>query len=188
MLPNKVLPNGFLYHPAWEEDWACAPLAEVQDAIPWRHEPIRVFGREVLQPRLTAWMGDKVYTYSGKRHEPSKIPEPVARIKRFVEGLLGLEFNSVLANLYRDGQDSVAWHADDEPELGDEPVIASVSLGGRRRFGIRHNESGERLDLWLKHADLLVMRGRSQKDFQHCVPKTAKQVQPRINLTFRHVF
>lgn len=170
-------------------------LDDVERAVQWSQTTIKMFGREILQPRLTSWMGDAAYTYSGRRHEPAPMPDGVARIR---ETLLELRpgFNSVLANLYRNGSDSVAWHADDEPELGDEPVIASVSLGAAREFRIRRwspvnpEARRARADSWtitLRHGDLLVMRGRSQADYQHCIPKTTRPTGPRINLTFRTV-
>ena len=97
-------------------------------------------------------------------------------------------FNSVLINLYRNGQDSMGWHSDNETVLGKEPVIASLSLGGTRRFQLKHRRSGELVSLDLPHGSCLIMQGRCQADWRHQVPKTRKQVAPRINLTFRTVF
>jgi alkylated DNA repair dioxygenase AlkB len=162
-------------------------LDAIVNAVPWRQETIRMFGKLVPVPRLTAWFGDGAYTYSGIRHTPAPLPPVIAGLRAEVEGLAGVRFNSVLANRYRDGSDSVAWHADDESELGAEPTIASLSLGAPRRFSIRHNASGKRWDVILRHGDVLVMSGRSQADYQHAIPKTRRPVGERTNLTFRTI-
>lgn len=188
------LPACFQLVRGWLKD---VSLADVRDAITWSQQSIRIYGRQVAQPRLTSWMGEAAYTYSGRRHEPAPLPPLVAALRMSAELHTGARFNSVLANLYRDGSDSVAWHADDEPELGIEPVIASLSLGAPRAFKIRRwsevNPSARRarVDSWtieLGHGDLLVMSGPSQRDYQHAVPKIARAVEPRVNLTFRQVF
>ena len=179
-----ALPSGFTLVRGW---CAGVDLHDVQHAIAWQQTAIRLYGREVMQPRLTSWMGDERYTYSGRTHEPSPIPPLVQEIKRSVEQTTGARFNSVLANLYRDGSDSVAWHADDERELGTEPLIASLSLGATRSFKLRRTSDGALWLVTLGHGDLLVMSGRSQLDYQHSVPKTKRVVESRINLTFRQV-
>jgi len=155
--------------------------------LPWRQETIRAYGREHAVPRMTAWFGDAPYTYSGVRHDPAPMPGTIDVIRRRLEDELGARFNTCLANLYRGGHDSVAWHSDDEPELGTDPVIASVSLGAVRTFAIREARTDDpmRWTFPLGHGDLLVMRGESQRLYQHSVPKTARPVLPRINLTFR---
>lgn len=161
-------------------------LELVRDAIPWVQGSFRMFGREVLHPRLTAWMGEAAYTYSRRRHDPAPTPEVVEAIRHALEPVTGARFNSVLGNLYRDGRDSVAWHADDERELGPEPTIASLSLGASRTFLIKPRRAcGEVSALELRHGDLLVMSGRSQADYLHSVPKVPGKVGPRVNLTFR---
>lgn len=189
-----TLPNGFAFATGWASD---VELTEVTDAIAWEQRTIKMFGREILQPRLTSWMGDRAYTYSGQKHEPAPMPAVVRKIKDRIEiqiqksrdilgrGARPTEFNSVLGNLYRQGSDSVSWHADDEPELGPEPVIASLSLGATRAFSIRRNSDKFRWNCSLKHGDLLIMSGRAQADYQHCVPKIGEIVGPRLNLTFR---
>lgn len=159
---------------------------EVPD-LPWSQSTLKIYGREVAAPRLTAWFGAKPYTYSGVRHEPAPVPEWVADVWTQVETATGAVFNSVLVNLYRDGRDSVAWHADDEPELGLCPTIASVSIGAVRRFLIKPRGGVGLFRTELAHGDLLVMRGWSQRDYLHSVPKTRRQVGPRVNLTFRQV-
>ena len=186
-----TLPSCFSLTRGWAQG---ATLDELTAAITWEQRTFRLYGREVAQPRLTSWMGDGAYTYSGQRHEPAPMPPIVATLRHELELRTGARFNSVLANLYRDGSDSVAWHADDEPELGTEPVIASLSFGAPREFQIRTmrnrraNTGAIRVaTLELRHGDLLVMSGPSQRDYQHAVPKTARPVGPRINLTFRQV-
>lgn len=165
---------------AWETQ-----LKPLIDSIPWEQRTIKVYGKEFPQPRLTSWMGDSAYTYSGIVHLAQALPVAVKQLKHVVEQTTGAQFNSVLANLYRDGNDSVSWHSDDEIELGAEPVIASLSFGAFRDFKVRHKATKEITKFTLGHGDLLVMSGRSQADYQHCVPKTTKVVGPRLNLTFR---
>lgn len=178
-----ILPNGFQLY----RNWSSLPFSRVESAIIWNHAAIKIFGKEMLQPRLTAWMGTEAYTYSGRKHEPGAMPGVVETLRQKLQETTGTTFNSVLGNLYRDGKDSVSWHADNEPELGQEPVIASLSFGASRVFAVRHNESKERWNIVLNHGDLLVMHGRSQLDYQHSVPKTTKPLGKRINLTFRKV-
>jgi alkylated DNA repair dioxygenase AlkB len=159
--------------------------------LPLEARTIRVFGREVLQPRLVAWVGDReaVYTYSGTRHEPLPWTPTLAMIRDRVVEATGERFNSVLCNLYRDGKDAMGMHADAEPELGPDPVIASLSLGAARRFMIRHRRGAERgkVDLKLGGGALLVMRGQTQRHFRHGIPREPAVTQPRLNLTFRRV-
>lgn len=178
----SMLPNGFALSRI-----VCPTVGELIDAIAWEQRTIKLYGRECKVPRLTAWMGTEAYTYSGIRHESCVFPAAVAETKSRIEAATGMRFNSVLANLYRSGSDSVAEHSDDEPELGDEPVIASVSIGAPRVFVIRRKETGERTKINLFHGDLLVMSGRSQLDYMHAVPKLRFDPGQRINLTFRSV-
>jgi alkylated DNA repair dioxygenase AlkB len=149
-----------------------------------------MFGRWVDSPRLSCWIGDPDarYRYSGQTFEPHPWPQVLLPLRVRLRKELGIDFNSVLANLYRDGRDAMGWHSDDEPELGAEPVIASVSLGAARRFVLRRRDDHTvRNAFLLEPGSLLVMRGSSQRDWQHALPRTAKPVGPRINLTFRHV-
>lgn len=156
--------------------------------VPWQQEHITVYGRTVPLPRLTAWFGDAAYHYSGICHTPLQWTSVMLQIKAEVEHLTATSFNSVLLNLYRTGRDSVAWHSDDEAELGQNPAIASVSFGAERRFCLRqkHDFTGC-LTYLLTHGSVLLMRGNTQHDWQHQVPKTTKNVAPRINLTFRNI-
>lgn len=183
-----MLPQGFALIPGWLiPSVSDTAVADIEQAIPWRHETIKMFGREVMQPRLTSWMGDAPYTYSGRRHDPAPTPAIVRMLQAEAEAIANKHFNSVLANQYRDGQDSVAWHSDDEPELGAEPTIASLSLGASRNFKIKRKSDGKVWTITLGHGDLLVMSGASQRDYLHSVPKTKRVCGERINLTFRHI-
>jgi len=172
-----------------EDTYANSLLEKFHLELSWRQEEIRLFGRAVLQPRLSCWYGDKGadYTYSGLYLQPLSWHPQLLELQQRLQYRLGVAFNSVLANAYRDGRDSMGWHSDDEKELGAEPVIASISLGADRRFLVRSKKGSALASLQLEHGSLLVMRGRSQKDYRHSVPKTTKPVGLRINLTFRQV-
>lgn len=172
------------YHPGWVTD-PDRLFARLRAELPWEQHDITLFGRTVPTPRLTAWIGDNAYTYSGVTNQPSAWPADLAAVRDRLAETLGLELNSCLANLYRDGSDSMGYHSDDEPELGPRPVIASLSLGARRTFTLRHRVSRQRWSWSLGAGDLLVMRGESQSDYAHAVPKTTRAVGPRMNLTFR---
>jgi len=153
----------------------------------WRQEEILIFGKTVKFPRLTAWYGERPYAYSGITHEARKWTDTLLEIKNEVEIRTQSIFNSVLLNLYRNGNDSISWHADNEKILGDKPMIASVSFGATRRFQLRHNATKEKIQFELGHGSLLIMKGELQGYWQHQVPKTKKEVEARINLTFRTI-
>jgi alkylated DNA repair dioxygenase AlkB len=172
------------YYPGWVDD--AGRLFEVlRDAITWEQHAITLYGRTTRTPRLTAWIGDSAYSYSGIVNEPAPWLEPLAELRDRLRRELGVNFNSCLANLYRDGTDSMGYHSDNEPELSPRPTIASVSLGDRRRFVLRHRATRERWSWDLGQGDLLVMRDESQSDYAHAVPKTTRSIGPRMNLTFR---
>lgn len=158
--------------------------------LAWSQEYIAMFGKKIAIPRLQAWYGDNDahYTYSGLPLIPLPWVEPLLIIKASCEEQLEYRFNSVLANFYRNHQDSMGWHSDNEKQLGKQPVIASISLGQTRKFSLKHKISGEILHLNLQSGSLLVMRGDLQSHWQHSLPKSAKPLNGRINLTFRHVF
>ena len=160
----------------------------IMDETPWESRNIVLLGKEVPQPRLACWYGDLAYSYSGITLDPRPLTPTLLEIKRRCEVATSAKFNSVLVNLYRDGQDSMGLHADDEPELGSEPVIASVSFGGERNFRLRHRENKELRQISLASGSLLVMSGLSQACWMHDIPKTKKFVAPRINLTFRYIY
>lgn len=179
-----------LYRHWFSPDRARGWFDRLYQEINWSQSRIRMHGKILPVPRLNAWYGDpgRRYTYSGVSFEPLPWTPGLSRLRLELEEQLGYEFNSVLANLYRDGRDSVAWHSDDEPELGLEPVIASISLGSERRFTLRHKHRRQpplRLDL--PPGSLLLMAGATQRCWEHQLAKTAKPVGPRVNLTFRRV-
>ena len=157
----------------------------------WREETITVFGRTHPQPRLIAWHGDPSarYTYSGIRHDPLPWTPTLAALRNRLRALTGAAYNSVLLNLYRNERDSMGLHADDEPELGPEPVIASVSLGEQRSlyFQHRHRRDVKNLNLPLPSGSLLVMRGATQRNWKHGLRKLSRSCGPRINLTYRWI-
>lgn len=156
----------------------------------WRDDPIRLFGREIPQPRRFAWYGEAgvTYIYSGLTLRALPWTHVLQEIRHTVEIVTASVFNSVLINLYRDGRDSMSWHADDEPELGPCPTIASVSLGGTRRFALRHRVHRHlRTHVDLTDGCLLVMSGPTQHFWHHRIAKTTHTVAPRINLTFRYI-
>ena len=188
LLPRAELLFDPVFLPAAE---ATALLAQLTAEVAWEQRAIRLFGQEIPQPRLTAWYGDPDarYTYSGLAWEPRPWTAALRALRQRVEAATGARFNSVLLNQYRDGRDSMGWHADDEPELGPAPAIASLSLGATRRFRLRARP-GPRpapLSLDLPGGSLLLMRGPTQQHWQHALPKTSRPVGPRLNLTFRWV-
>jgi len=157
--------------------------------IPWEQHRLKIFGRDVDSPRLSCWIGDEgtAYRYSGTRFEPHAWTPALTSIRDELATRFDLGFNSVLANLYRDGRDSMGWHSDDEPELGKTPVIASLSFGAVRRFRFRSRERKRVvLAIDLAPGSLLVMRGATQRLYHHDLPKTA-HAGARINLTFRTI-
>ena len=158
--------------------------------IAWKQEPIIIFGKEVMQPRLTAWYGDegKSYRYSGITMQPEHWTEALLDIKQRIEIIAGVSFNSALLNLYRDGKDSMGWHRDNEKELGTNPVIGSVSFGASRNFKLRHyTNKAQTVSVNLSHGSFLLMQGQTQHCWMHSIPKTAKPLGPRINITFRNI-
>ncbi|WP_087732394.1 alpha-ketoglutarate-dependent dioxygenase AlkB family protein [Paraburkholderia piptadeniae] len=179
---------------AWFPEWlapaaAAQLLARVVEEVAWRQDSMFTPAGRVPLPRLTAWQGerDAVYMYSGIRNVPQPWTPAVAELRSAVEATCDAPFNSVLLNRYRSGADSMGWHADREPELGKEPVIASVSLGVARRFDLQHNRTGVVQSYRLKGGSLLVMRGRTQAEWRHRVPKEPKVQGERVNLTFRFI-
>ena len=179
---------------AWHPDWlapeaAARALAQLIDEVAWRQDTMGTPAGRVPLPRLTAWQGepDAVYVYSGIRNVPQAWTATVAELKAAAEAICESRFNSVLLNRYRSGMDSMGWHADHEPELGAQPVIASVSLGVARTFDLRHNKTGVVQSFQLKGGSLLVMKGNTQAQWRHRVPKEPRVIGERVNLTFRWV-
>lgn len=163
-------------------------LAELTTQTPWQQPQVQIYGRQLPVPRLVAWYGDAEarYRYSGLTHQPLPWTPLLAQIRAQVAAAVGQPLNGVLINYYRDGQDSMGWHSDDEAELGANPLIASLNLGGTRRFDLRRKGQGRiEHSLLLQHGSLLVMRGPTQHHWQHQVAKTRSPCAPRLNLTFR---
>ena len=191
--PQKItLPGAdLLYWPNFyssqeAQHWYEQLLASVQ----WQERMIRMYGRDVKVPRLSAWYADqcKEYTYSEALHKPFEWTTELSTLRQDLHNRTTAKFNSVLCNLYRDGQDSVAWHSDDEPELGVEPVIASLSFGETRSFQMRRKDNyRQKHTLDLISGSCLLMSGATQALWQHQVAKSSKVLEPRINLTFRWV-
>ena len=162
-------------------------LARLLAETPWRADTIVVYGKRYLQPRLTAWYGEASYTYSGLTLQPLPLTPLLEQLRAAVEHATRRRYNSVLLNYYRDGADSMGMHSDDEPELGREPAIASLSYGATRTFILRHKKTGRTVKLDLRDGSLLSMAGPLQANWQHGIHRTAKVVGPRVNLTFRFV-
>lgn len=188
-------PDCFEYHPSFIAAVdADALLARLWNELEWRSQRIRLFGRSVLQPRLVAWYGDPDarYRYSGLSLEPLPWHPELASLRQRLEAFCGKPFNSVLANAYRDGNDSMGWHSDNERELGPRPLIASLSLGAPRRLLVRPAAAGadelrRSTPVVLAHGSLLLMKEASQERYQHALPKTRRATALRVNLTYRWV-
>ncbi|WP_448569668.1 alpha-ketoglutarate-dependent dioxygenase AlkB family protein [Thalassotalea ganghwensis] len=164
-------------------------LTLLQQEIAWRQDQLQMFGKMVNIPRLQAWYADQdlSYQYSNLTLNPEPWIPVLVDLRHKVSQFCQHAFNSVLINYYRDHQDSVGWHSDDEPELGSDPIIASLSFGATRDFSLKHKSSGERVKIALQSGSLLVMRDKSQLNYQHALPKSRIQKGPRINLTFRQI-
>lgn len=159
--------------------------------IKWRQEKMMIYGKEVDLPRKTAWYGDKnkSYKFSGIQLEPEPWTSTLLKVKEKIEAVAKIRFNSVLLNLYRDGNDGLSWHTDAEPELGNNPVIGSVSFGGTRKFSFKHKNRRElKQHINLTHGSFLLMSGTTQHFWLHQISKTKRKVDPRINLTFRVIY
>jgi alkylated DNA repair dioxygenase AlkB len=186
--PIEIRDGEYIHiHDFYSKQQADFYLESFKDTIAWKQESMFLYGKEVKFPRLTAWYGDndKPYSFSGITLQPMGWTEELRTIKHDIEPISKVQFNSVLLNRYRDGNDSISWHTDAEKELGRNPIIASVNFGAERVFQLRHIHTKERIDIPLKHGSLLVMGGAIQHFWQHQVPKSKKINQERINLTFR---
>jgi alkylated DNA repair dioxygenase AlkB len=191
-VPARIPDGELLYRPHFipraEADKLLDELIALRD---WKQPRLRLFGRMIDAPRLSAWYGDPgaTFSYSGVVHEPRSWPGALARLRDRLLEELELSFNGVLANRYRDGRDSVDWHSDDEKSLGERPLIGSITLGAERRFLLRHRtrKELETLALPLEHGSLLVMKGDIQRCWRHSLPRAARCKAERLNLTFRKV-
>jgi alkylated DNA repair dioxygenase AlkB len=180
------------FYPGWiEPREADVLLRELRATVSWGQGTITLFGREVSEPRLTAWFGDADYTYSGRTVRAAPWPAMLAPLRLRVERAAEASLNAVLLNLYRDGRDSMGMHSDDEPELGANPVIASVSLGEARKLVLQPKRKSVRragaYEVLLEHGSLLVMAGSCQHHYRHGVPRQSSSHGERINLTFRSI-
>jgi len=166
-------------------------LSDLSATVFWTRPRVTIFGRQVDSPRLAAWYGDResTYRYSGLVNKPLPWLPELLEIRHCVQQYLEVRFDGVLLNFYRTGQDSMGWHSDDEKELGENPVIASVSLGASRRFLLRHRRCSDLPvhEVMLDHGSLLLMQGTTQKNWRHSVPRMRNQDSPRLNLTFRRI-
>lgn len=178
-----------VYHPGFfDKEQADILFKELHDTIQWQQDNIKVFGKVHAQPRLTALFGNdgKPYSYSNITMQPQPWNLLLQKIKFQVETVANVNFTTVLLNLYRDGKDSNGWHADNEKELGINPIIASLSLGSERIFHLKHNMQPElKQSILLEHGSLLLMKGTTQHFWKHQISKTTRPIGPRINLTFR---
>lgn len=183
LLDGAWLDHDPTYLPGVDADRA---HAAVRAELTWEQREIVLFGRRVWQPRLIAWTGTLPYRYSGQTLPPRAAPPVVHQLLADVCTRAGVAFNHVLVNRYRDGQDSMGLHADDEPELGEDPIVATLSLGTARRFVLQPRRRGtDRVILTLTHGSLLVMGGATQHHWYHAVPKAPACRDARINVTFR---
>ncbi len=191
--PIAVLPDSeaVLYYPNFIPTPAATEAYQtLEETLAWAQYPIRMFGKTLLQPRLIAWYGDQGVHY--KYAQTELLAEgwtPLLETWRDqLDAFAKASFNCVLANYYRDGQDSMGWHSDDEPELGPQPTIASISLGATRRLQFRHRQDRQhKAHIDLASGSLLLMRGNSQADWQHQIAKTKRVQSGRINLTYRYI-
>ncbi|HAQ87230.1 MAG TPA: alpha-ketoglutarate-dependent dioxygenase AlkB [Pseudomonas sp.] len=179
------------YFPRWvDADLADGWLSELSTQTPWSQPQIKLYGRSIAVPRLVAWYGDADahYRYSGFTHEPLAWTPLLADIRQRVQQQVGQRLNGVLLNYYRDGQDAMGWHSDDERELGQQPLVVSLNLGATRRFDFRRKGASRiEYSISLEHGSLLVMSGLTQHYWQHQIARTRKVRAPRLNLTFRQI-
>jgi len=189
---NLVFPQNLLeYYPSFlNEKQSNDLLRSLVNEVPWVQKTIQMYGKQLLTPRLTAWYGDKgkAYRFSGTKFDPLPWTDELFGLKQKVEEFTEFFFNSVLLNYYRDGNDSVAWHSDNEQELGVDPGIVSISLGQPRQFDFRHKtDHSGKYSLRLENGSLLIMKGDLQHHWEHRIPKSGKDTGERINLTFRTI-
>jgi alkylated DNA repair dioxygenase AlkB len=180
---------------AWleiEPGWIAPPdadrlLAALRQELPWEQREIVLYGKRIMQPRLIAWGGERAYRYSGQTLEPRPLHPALAAVMEAAQVRTHVPFNHVLVNRYRDGLDSMGFHADDERELGENPLVATVSLGATRRFVLRPRRGQDRepLSYPLEHGSLLIMGGTCQRQYHHGIPRQPSVQEERVSLTFR---
>jgi alkylated DNA repair dioxygenase AlkB len=190
---KNILPeNGEVYYfpEVFNQEQNTDYFRKLHSEIKWRHEPIKIFGKEVMQPRLTAWYGDidKPYEYSGLTMDANQWTSLLLEIKAVADDYANAISTSALLNLYRDGDDGVGWHRDNEKVLGTVPVIASLTFGTKRKFQFRkYLNKKEIINIDLEPGSILIMKGPTQKHWEHRIPKSKKVDGARINITFRTV-
>jgi alkylated DNA repair dioxygenase AlkB len=164
-------------------------IAAVRTEVAWAEREIVLYGKRIMQPRLVGWAGEVAYRYSGQTLEPRAFTDTVRALTDRVNAFAATRFNHVLLNRYRDGRDNMGMHADDEPELGPDPVVATLSLGATRRMTLvpRRPRDGERRSLELPDGSLLIMRGACQRRFRHGIPREPRVTDERVSLTFRQI-
>ncbi len=164
-------------------------LNELKDRVEWEQPQIKVFGKNHLTPRLVAWFGKEDYGYSNYKHKAQQSLEALNQIQFRIEQQINAKFNGVLVNFYRNGSDRMGWHSDDEKELGENPVIASLNIGATRRFDFKHKvDKSKKFSIELENGSLLVMKGTIQYNWLHQLPAQKKIAGERINLTFRKIY
>lgn len=188
----ELSPNSWIsYTPNWLQASQAAPLmAKLGKSLQWEKGQIRMFGKWLSIPRQHAWYGDAQanYGWSGQRAEPLPWAPELEQLRQALQQDTGALFNGVLANLYRDGEDCMHWHSDDETELGRQPLVAAISIGAERRFSLRHKSRAYPTHrLQLGHGSLLLMGGDCQHDWQHALPRSTRVDKPRISLTYRYI-
>jgi alkylated DNA repair dioxygenase AlkB len=180
----------FLYPNFYQEEGVYNLFEELKHTILWKQDKMKIYGKSVSFPRLTSWYadGDKTYTYSGVVNTPIPFTPLLLKIKKAAEQQCDKLFNAALLNFYRDGDDSMGWHSDNEKELSGNPVIASASFGATRTFQFKHKtQKNAKVSVALSNGSLLVMQGETQHNWLHQVPKTSKEAGQRINITFRDI-
>jgi len=167
---------------------ATAYLQYFLQQLAWPHDEVILYGKHIRTSRMIAWYGDEKfeYHYSGMIRKGHIWDNRLWKLKQYIEKLTGQQFNSCLANLYQDGSQGMGWHSDDEKTLGQNPVIASVSLGATRKFCFRHKTQNDKIEVLLQHGQLLLMRDETQHFWKHALMKSTRVQEPRINLTFRY--
>jgi alkylated DNA repair dioxygenase AlkB len=161
---------------------------QLKQSINWQNDVVKMYGKTIECKRQTAWMGEDYfeYTYSGIVKRAELFTPLIIEIKNHIETVCQEKFNSCLLNYYKDGDEGMSWHSDNEKTMGAEPVIASLSFGAARKFSFKHNESKEKIDLLLQNGSLIIMQGQTQEYWKHCLPQSSKIKSARINLSFRN--
>ena len=189
--PNLLTAGGeaFYFGRILSDTEAESYFEKLLEQVAWQQDEVMIFGKKITTKRKMAWYGEEDfdYTYSKMTKTALLFTPELLELKQLVEEVTGLEFNSCLLNLYQSGEEGMSWHSDAEAELGKEPAIASLSLGAERKFVLKHKISKEKVSLLLENGSLLLMKGATQSNWVHSLPKTKKVKEPRINLTFRKI-